>query len=557
MVDASLIETLIDQYKVEQHLGDTPFTQVYLAYDVDNDQYVSLHILRPEVKQDAQIAAQFLNRAKALAQVRHPNIARVYQVDTTPEGLPYVAQAYFEGLSLAQRLEQLVERPTPVNSLYAIKIVRQLADALKLAERLALWHHDLQPENIRLKNVTLPTDETVVLMDLFLPAGKGATLPAERNGGSAAFLSPEQRTGKDVTSSSHVYSLGALLFRLLGGQLPPRPVSLVDTTIQNFFGRTTALARIRPELTPELIQLVDRSLRRDPGQRYRTMADFMTSLDGALVAEESRLSATAEITEEKHNRLMPVLLPVLIAGLILLAGAFFIRQFGAWPVAANEATGMPTMAPTSVAPVISPTESVISLEPVPTGTKEADRNVMLLEATTITPENLPILSTDSPQPSPTLPPTATLSPTPQPTNTPSSTPEALARVAFNTVNLRRGPGVVYSTIGTVESSDVLKIIAWNADNLNPWYLILTEDGRQGWIAATVVEPIDEAAQAIIPPAATIPPAPTLTATPSPTPLPQSAQPSPTIPVGGGGEPQPTSPPPKPPPEPTATPPPLP
>jgi eukaryotic-like serine/threonine-protein kinase len=113
---------------------------------------------------------RFISRAKAIAQVRHPNIARVYHVGKTPDGAPYVAQAYVDGISLAQRLEQLTQRNNPVNSIYTLKLVRQLADALLLGERLELFHYDLQPDNIYLKNVALPTDDTVVLIDLYIPS---------------------------------------------------------------------------------------------------------------------------------------------------------------------------------------------------------------------------------------------------------------------------------------------------------------------------------------------------------------------------------------------------
>lgn len=557
MVEANILATLIDQFKVEQHLGATPYTDVYLAYDVDNDVYVSLHIVRAEWASAGDFNDRLISRAKAIAQVRHPNIARVYQVGITTTGVPYVAQEHIDGLSLAQRLEQLVQRQTPVNSIYALKLVRQLADALNLAERLTLGHYDLQPANVRLKNVALPDDDTVVLLDLFIPAGMRAPTPVGRNESAAAYLSPEQRAGKEITAGSHVFSLGVLLFRLLSGHLPSRPVSLTDTFAQTVFSRPTALERIRPELSPELKALVDRSLRRDSGQRYRTMADFTGALDSALAAEENRLGTPAGQPEEPRRRLAAFLLPILVMGLMLLAGAFAVRQFGVWSVAANGANVPPTVAPTALQPVASPTESVMSLDPVLAGTAEQGSQVILLEATTVTPASQATQTINSPSPSPAISPTATPTATTPPANTPSPTPETFARIAFNAVNMRRGPGIVYPTIGTVVAGERLKIIARNADAVNLWYLIMTEDDRTGWIAAEVLEPLDEASQAVIPEAATIPPTPVFTATPSPTATLEPATPIPTVPLGGGNEPQATQSPPKPPPEPTLTPPALP
>jgi uncharacterized protein YraI len=128
---------------------------------------------------------------------------------------------------------------------------------------------------------------------------------------------------------------------------------------------------------------------------------------------------------------------------------------------------------------------------------------------------------------------------------------------LNAVNVRRGPGVVYPTIGTVVTGERLRIIAWNGDASNPWYLIQTESGREGWIADAVIEHIDEIAQVSVPTVATIPPTPVFTATPTPTATLIPAEPSPTVATGGNNEPQPTQEPPKPKPEPTRTPPPLP
>jgi hypothetical protein len=170
-------------------------------------------------------------------------------------------------------------------------------------------------------------------------------------------------------------------------------------------------------------------------------------------------------------------------------------------------------------------------------------------------------STDTPSPTPTLtlePSATSVSPTPAP---------AIVRVLLNLVNLRRGPGVDYPLLGSVAGGEALEVLAWNNDEENPWFLIVTDDQRVGWISASVVQPDDAAALAGVPAAATLPAPPLPTVTPTPT---ATATPVVTLPVTldpgdlDGTEPppgteppdQPTEEPTEPSEEPTATPPPL-
>jgi serine/threonine-protein kinase len=565
MAVASLFEDLLDQYRIEQHIAKKLYTDQYQAYDVDDDRVVRLEILRADLAEDTSFAGRFVNRARALAQVRHPNIAQVLHIGKAAGGAPYVVQAEVDGFPLSYRLEQLAQRNTPVNVIYALNLIRQLADALLLAERLEIFHYDLRPNNVLLKNVTLPTDENVVLVDLFIPTER--RLNGDQPGDSAdtlGFLSPEQRAGREITAAGHIYSLGAMLYRLLAGQLPARPVTLKDTVFSHVFDRPTALERARPDLSAATYQLVDRSLRRDPRGRYPDIGTFITALDGALAAEEVRLGTAAARPPALEHRSLAWLLPILIVALFLAVGAVATRGLltragasdpptltipvseGAGPAASATSPADPPTQPPAIGAVVSdesPTPANVELPSVP--------------------------SPDPASPTPSLSPTTTLTPEPSATSTPSPTPAPPSvRVMLNLVNLRRGPGVIYPILGSVAGGERLEVLAWNNDEENPWFLVITDDQRVGWIAATVVQSDDVGALADVPIAATLPPTPL----PSPTPVTPTATPtlSVTLPVtpdpddpGGtelppGTEPpdQPTDEPTEPPEEPTPTVPPL-
>ncbi len=542
MAVASLFEDLLDQYKIEQHVARKRYTDLFQAYDVDDDRQVRIDALRPEFAGESSFVGQFVNRARALAQVRHPNIAPILHIGKASGGTPYVAQAAVDGYSLTHRLEQLDQRKTPVNPIYACKLIRQLADALILGERLELFHYDLQPDNVLLKNVTLPTDDSVVLIDLFVPAERQPRANgADDHATDKEYLSPEQRIGKDVTAASQVYSLGALLYRMLAGHTPPGPVRSQDTVLNRLFGRPTSLERERGNLTQATYGVIERSLHKDPRARYQTIEAFAAALDSALAAEESRPGLASGRAPVVERRPMAWLLPLLILALLLAVGGLAMRGFanrntalaGSTPFLANALTGETGAAEAGVPPMTStpgPTD-----EPLPTPTLAANGDQVGGGVTAPTAE--PTL-TSTAESTPT--PTATETPKPVATEAVSATiAPPRVRVMHNLVNLRRGPGVAYALSGTVLGGDLLEVLAWNNDKANPWYLILTGDQRLAWIAATVVQPESEGALDSVPMAATIPPTPipvpTLTPTRSVTVI-VTVSPTldPGIP-GGGGE----------------------
>lgn len=545
MAVASLFEDLLDQYKIEQLIAAKRYTDLFQAYDVDDDRLVRLDVVHAGLAEDSAFAGQFISRARALAQVRHSNIAPILHVGKTTGGAPYVTQAAIDGSPLSHRLEQLAQRTTPVNSIYALKLIRQLADALLLAERLEILHYDLQPDNVLLKNVTRPTDDSVVLIDLFIPAER-PTRAAPEDTPNAAYLSPEQRAGRAVTAPSHVYSLGAMLYRLLAGHLPGGSVSMGDTFINRTFGRATALERDRGDLSPATYALIDRSLRKDPRGRFPTIEAFVAALDDALAAEEVRLGSAAGNRAPADARPRPWIFALLVLALLLAVGAVAARNLvDRTPTAGPAAT--PTAGQTLMAVVASLTPVATDEPTAIPATATADEAAPAAQDTAV-PE--PTLA--SPSPTPTALPTAAL---------PTATLEQpLVRVIFNLVNLRRGPGVTFATMGSVAGGELLEVVARNDDEADLWYLVVTADQRVGWIAEEVVQVTSVEALQDVPVAATIPPAPIILPTATVTPTPTVIAPftvEPTIDpdddnggVGGGGT---SEPPPPPTAEPTETP----
>lgn len=524
MAVASLFEDLLDQYKIEQRIVEKRYTDQFQAYDVDDDRLVWLDILRDGYAEDSSFGGRFVTRARALAQVRHPNIAQVLHIGKAVGGAPYVAQESIDGYPLSYRLEQLAQRNAPVNPIYALKLVRQVTDALLLAQRLEIFHYDLQPDNIFVKNVALPVEDTITLIDLFVPAEKEPRTPAsDEEAAHLAYLSPEQRAGRDVTTAGHIYSLGAILYRLLAGRTPKGPLTMRDNTFSRLFGQAVGLEKERDDLAPATYRLIHRSLQKDPRRRFADIESFDAALDAALKAEENR--ASAELGQTFANNWRAVwLLPLLILVLLTVVGVVAIQG---WRGRAITPAVIAASTQTNIAGAFTSLSGSESPTPQPTSTPEdtaaaiatidSTGTALASEATSAGQE---ATATTPPSTTPTFTPSPT--PTAITTGTPTSQPALFVRVVHNMVNLRRGPGIDYAIFGNVTGGEMLEVLSWNGREDNPWLLIITEDRRIGWIAAQVVQMNGDVALTDVPVAATIPATPmpiatatsTLAATPS-------------------------------------------
>lgn len=510
-VTRAMFDDLIEQYKVERQFIEKRYTDLHAAYDVDEDRSVTLDIVRLTDVNEQEFISGLLSRAKSLAQIRHPNIARVYGTGRTPDGRPFVAQARESGTSLQRRMGQLAQRGAPTNSVYALKLVRQVAEALLLAERLGLYHYELTPANIWLKDVARPTDESVLLLDLFMPCRHRPLAPSVDAEDQAGYLSPEQIAGRSINSRSHIYSMGAMLFGLLAGRAPDRPVGLAEAGLRRLTSGPTALQRLRADLTDETYGLVDRAMRAENGRRHEDITDFIGVLDEAISAEEAgRVAVNAVPESTRASRTLEMAIPVMAAITLLVAMLALAWNRGSADHTVDAApyqtpaqggalaAATQTTEPTRVMVASATPALVASLAKTRDGTR----------ATTMPPAATPQLLTEA-SPSPTATPTVSQTPSATPSATPSPTPVVpQARVVVNAANLRGGPGMAYDDVGQLARGDVVEIVAYVGSPDSYWYLVRMDDGQLGWLWPQLVEPLTTVDLADLAAAATVPPSPT-------------------------------------------------
>lgn len=337
---SNLFDQLIDQYKLEAHISQTAVTDLYRAFDVDENRPVAVEILLPIFNNKKQYVAQFIEKMNKVSQIKHPNIAQVHQIGLTPNDRPYIARDLVEGITLRERLAQLSRQPSPSNSIYALQIVRQLAEALELAERLDVYHYHLTPDNIMLKQ-----DGTIVLVDLGIPAAENGMAVRLNEAQETDYMAPEQLQGKLVDSRSQIYALGVILYEILTSEMPGEPASFWHTFVQAVKPKNTVLEAIRPDLSRQTYDLIEKSLRKQPWGRYGSIKEFLEAVNGALQNERLMVQAggDAAVLAPPAPRRSPVAILVPLAIIVFLIGSFAV-----WAAIQNRTEADPTGQPIAV-----------------------------------------------------------------------------------------------------------------------------------------------------------------------------------------------------------------
>ncbi len=258
----------IAQYEILELLGAGAMGEVYKARDQRLGRIVALKFLPVELARDPSARRRFLHEAQAVAQLDHPNVATIYEVGESEGGRVYLALAFYEGETLQRKLEG---GPLPLAE--TVSIARQVAKGLSAAHQRQIVHRDVKPANI----VVLP-DGTVKLLDFGLAKMIGATSLTRLGAspGTPAYKSPEQTRGEKVDPRSDLWAVGVVLYEMVTGQQPFRG-EYEQAMIYAILNETPK--PLGKEFPPELIEVIDRALTKDPAARYATAEEFKEDLE--------------------------------------------------------------------------------------------------------------------------------------------------------------------------------------------------------------------------------------------------------------------------------------
>ena len=280
-----LTTALRDRYRIERELGAGGMATVYLAHDVRHDRNVALKVLRPELS--AILGGErFLAEIKTTANLQHPHILSLFDSGEA-DGLVFYVMPYVEGESLRDRLNR--EKQLPVDE--AVRIAREVADALAYAHERGVVHRDIKPENVMLAGGhALVADFGIALAASRSDGGTRMT-ETGMSLGTPHYMAPEQAMGeREITPKADVYALGCVLYEMLTGEPPftgPTPQAIVARVMTE---EPRSLTLQRKTIPPHVEAAVLTALEKLPADRFGGAAAFAAAL-GETDAQTHRRTA--------------------------------------------------------------------------------------------------------------------------------------------------------------------------------------------------------------------------------------------------------------------------
>jgi serine/threonine protein kinase len=276
------------QYLIDREIGRGGMAVVYRATDLRLHRTVAIKVLPPDVAFNPDVRARFIREAQTAAQLSHPNIVPIYNVDEADGGgLVYFVMSYIDGESLGVRLAR--EGAWPVDR--AVRVLRDVADALAYAHARGVIHRDIKPDNILIDRASgrpMVTDFGIAR------AAQGETrLTAPGVAvGTPAYMSPEQALGeRELDGRSDLYSLAVVGYHMLAGETPFKAANTPAMLVKHATERPRPMRDRRPDVPAYLAVAIDRALAKRPEDRWSDAAEFRDALDGALASSRARESA--------------------------------------------------------------------------------------------------------------------------------------------------------------------------------------------------------------------------------------------------------------------------
>ena len=312
-------EHVISHYRLLEKLGEGGMGVVYKALDTNLNRTVALKFLAPRLTQDPEAKKRFRREAEAAAAVDHPNICTVHEIDEV-DGQIFIAMAYIEGPSLDKKIGG---SPLPLEE--AFDIAAQTAQGLQAAHEKGVVHRDVKSANI-----LLAAGGQVKIVDFGLAqlanpdqlTKTGSTL------GTLAYMSPEQARWEKVDRRTDIWSLGVVLYEMVGGRLPFRGDVQQAMMHSILHAVPDPLSGLRTGVPIELDYLVDKALAKDRDERYQHVDEVLVDLRELQKEQPSgvdRLRTTPGTTRPRRQQEKRTKAWLVAAGAVVLAiaGAAF------------------------------------------------------------------------------------------------------------------------------------------------------------------------------------------------------------------------------------------
>lgn len=265
-----MIGTLLNQYRLDEIVGEGGMGVVYRALDTNLERTVAVKVLGATLREDADFVARFRQEARIQAGLNHPNIATLFDFFVWDE-MPVAVMEFIKGETLRTR----VDRTGPIPAHIALPIFIQTLRGVAAGHKVGIIHRDLKPSNLMI------TDEgTVKITDFGIAKVRnntGLTRVSTRVG-STSYMAPEQILGRPVDERTDIYILGGTLYELLTGRPPFQGLSQFEIDTAHVREPPSVPAEFYTQIPLGVIAAVIRALAKEPADRFASAEEFIAAL---------------------------------------------------------------------------------------------------------------------------------------------------------------------------------------------------------------------------------------------------------------------------------------
>lgn len=311
------IGSVIGGFKIEKELGRGGMGVVYRAHELSLNRKIALKLLSERLSNDEEFIKRFKREARVVAALNHPNIVNILSYGEE-YGLYYFAMEYIKGTDLGQILKDKKEIPLD----QALAITAQVASSLEEAAARGVVHRDLKPSNIMIDSM-----ERVKVTDFGIAYFQDAEAQLTRTGlymGTPEYSSPEQARGATLDVRSDIFSLGAVLYKMLSGVAPVSGESPLAVVAKILTEPIVPISQVKPSLPQAVSDLVDKMMAKDIDVRFQSPGEVLEAIKICVekLDEEAPLTRSIMVKKspapppvpEKNNRAKTI---GIVAGIIL------------------------------------------------------------------------------------------------------------------------------------------------------------------------------------------------------------------------------------------------
>ena len=284
-----------ERYRIYERIGIGGMASVYRAQDTHLGREVAIKIIHESLSGDEVFLNQFRNEAHAAANLNHPNIVAVYDIGDW-EGRYFMVMEYVEGQTLKEIILSYKDKDENMAVERMLGIAIQICKGMGYAHRSGLVHCDMKPQNI-----LVTSDDRAKITDFGISR---AVSEATRTGsdvvwGTPQYFSPEQAAGDPPSPASDVYSIGIMMFEMLGNTLPFKGDSPTAIALKHLQAPPPHIRSINKKVPPQMAQIVHKVLAKEPAGRYRTAGQLERILETYLKQSQDATSPFLESLKAK------------------------------------------------------------------------------------------------------------------------------------------------------------------------------------------------------------------------------------------------------------------